>query len=105
MPAAEHAPAPHPLPIPKDDPVAPKRPIVESLDPLPPSNLVPDPPEQKEKILETEREPSLPEVRLVSPPPPPPEESEPEEVIHSSLLSFCTTCEFLCRVAHLQGCS
>jgi len=78
MPAAEHASDPNPISIPKDDPLAPKRPVVEPLCPLPPSNLVPDPPKQKEKIPETQEEPSFPEARPVRPPSPP-EESKPKE--------------------------
>jgi hypothetical protein len=81
MPSTEHAPDAHPFPIPKGDPITPKRPVLESLCPLPPSNQVPDPPEQKEKIPETEGGPRILETRPVGPPSPPNEGPEPEEVI------------------------
>jgi hypothetical protein len=84
MPATEHAPVPHPRSISREDPPAPKRPVVEALRPLPPPNLLPDSPKQKEKTPEPESKPPPVEARPVGRPPPPSKELEPEEVIHSS---------------------
>lgn len=84
MPATEHAPVPHSRSISREDPPAPKRPVVEALRPPPPSNLVPDSPKQKEKPSETESKSPPVESNTVGRPPPPSKELEPEKVIHSS---------------------